>query len=112
MTVFFDRPVPRSDYTGSEVGLTHPTLPSFMKLADNGDIHIMVNDHTGIIISASKDTIFLVANTIKLLTNGEDGFKWNGLSFNHNATVYTEPPLVESKTASTNLYDSIGDYFQ
>ena len=114
MSVYFERPVGliqrESNFSSREVGLTHPVMASYIRLADNGDIHIMANQNTGIIISPSKDTILLVANSVKLLTNDEDGFKWNTLSFNPHATLYTEPPLVAPKKSSTNLYDDIDSY--
>lgn len=113
MSVHFQRPTGLTEilskFSGREVGITHPNVDGYIRIADNGDIHIMASDQLGIILSPSKDTIFLVANSIKLLTNEEDGLKWNQKSFNPHATTYTEPPLVDTKK-SNNLYDDIEDY--
>lgn len=102
----------QNEFSEREVGLTHPDKFSFIKLADNGDIHIMAQDGVGIIISASQECIFLVADTIKFLTKEEEGLKWNKVSFNHKATSYQEPSLVYPKKDSNNIYSGISQFLE
>lgn len=115
MAVEFQRPIGiiqrQSKFSDREVGLNHPDVPAFFKITDNGDIHIMVNQATGIIISAATSSITLVANVVKLLTNEDEGFKWNQKAFNPHATTYNQPALVPlKKFVGSGIYDNVADY--
>jgi hypothetical protein len=110
----FNRPydllAKQSKFSGREVGITHPELFSFIKLADNGDIQIMAQDGLGIIISSTQHCIFLVADNIKFLTKEDEGLKWNRLAFNPKATKYSEPAFIYPKKQTSGLYDGISDF--
>lgn len=101
-----------SEFNSREVGLTHPDVFSYIKLADNGDIHIMVDNGVGIILSASQQAIFLVADTVKFLTKDHDGLKWNKVAFNPKATKYSESTFVYPRTNDNNIYSNVQDYLE
>lgn len=92
-----------------ETGLNHPDLYSFIRLADNGDIHIMVAEGVGIIISATQRTIALVGDQVKFLTREDEGLKWNTLAFNSKATKFNEPAFVCVKE-NRSIFDGIDDF--
>jgi hypothetical protein len=106
----FDILAAQNEYSATEIGLTHPKLPSYIKFADNGDIYLMAKAGLGIIISPSQDAIILVAETIKLLTKEGDGFKWNEQAFNPKATSFSEPTLVDVDKKSLDIYDGFDDF--
>jgi hypothetical protein len=102
----------QNEFSHREVGLTHPDKKSFIKLADNGDIHIMAENRVGIIISASQECIFLVADTVKFLTKEEEGLKWNKVAFNSKATSFHEPTFVYPKKDNNNIYNGISQFLE
>lgn len=114
MSIHYERPVGvkqrLESFSGREVGVTSPTNPGYLRIADNGDIHLLAERDLGIIISRAKRTIFLVGNCVKLLTNDYEGFKWNNKAFNYSATVYSEPALIETKLDQTDIFDEIDKY--
>lgn len=114
MSIQFTRPTSILEKQGLfgdfEVGLSHPHTKAFIKLADNGDIQIMVDEATGIILSPNKGAILLVGNIVKVLTNEQDGLRWNQMAFNPNATTYAQPTLVPLKTYAGNTYANIENY--
>lgn len=96
-----------------EVGLTHPDLSSFIKLADNGDIHIVAAEGLAIILHPQNKSITFVGDTVKFLTKEEDGLRWNKLSFNSQATKYTEPAFVSYvEDDYQNLYRGLDDFLE
>lgn len=84
----------RNQFSRREVGINHPDMFSFMKLADNGDIEIMAAPGVGIIISAVTRSVTILADTLKIYTTEDDGIRWNNYSFNYAASDFTEPVLV------------------
>lgn len=106
MSVYFERPVGiiqrQSKFSSREVGINHPDMQGFIKIADNGDIQIMASEDLGIIISPSKQSIFFVGKTAKFATNE---IKWNQNKFNPYATTYEQSTLLES--SPTNLYEDV-----
>jgi len=84
----------RNKFSRREVGLNHPDVFSFIKLADNGDIEIMAAPGIGIIISAVTRSVSILADTLKIYTTEDDGIRWNNYSFNYAASDFTEPVLV------------------
>jgi len=84
----------RNKFSRREVGLNHPDVFSFIKLADNGDIEIMAAPGVGIIISAVTRSVSILADTLKIYTTEDDGIRWNNYSFNYAASDFTEPVLV------------------
>lgn len=108
MAVYFERPVniaqKQSRFSGREVGINHPDVSGYIKIADNGDIQIMADEGLGIIISPTKQTIFLVGKTVKIATNE---IKWNQNLFNQYATVYTEPALKPPSDPNSSMYDDM-----
>jgi hypothetical protein len=84
----------RNQFSRREVGINHPDMFSFMKLADNGDIEIMAASGVGIIISAVTRSVTILADTLKIYTTEDDGIRWNKYSFNYAASDFTEPVLV------------------
>ncbi len=111
---YFERPSAilgkENKFSKREVGLTHPDQPAYMRIADNGDIHIMANDNVGIIISAAQNTIILVADNVKFLTKEDEGLRWNNLAFNAAAVKYSEPAFIYPKNQTAGIYDGISDY--
>lgn len=109
MSVYFDRPLGpsarQSKFSSREVGLTHPDLEAYIKIADNGDIQIMASPDLGIILSPSKGTIFFVGNSIKFATNE---IKWNENRLNPYATKFTEAMLIPPNEAAS-MYDNMSD---
>lgn len=96
-----------------EVGITHPDLPSFIKLADNGDIHIVAAEGLGIIMHPQNKSITMVGDSVRFLTKEEDGLRWNKLSFNYQATKYTEPAFVSYEDDDyQNLYRGLDDWLE
>jgi hypothetical protein len=114
MSVNFNRPTGQTQkqdtFSDTEVGINHPFTKAFLRFCDNGDIHLMVSETTGIIMSPSKDAILLVGNVVKFLTNDEEGLRWNQKAFNPDATTYSQPALVPLKTYTGNMYANIEDY--
>ena len=80
----------RNQFSRREVGMNHPDMFSFMKLADNGDIEIMAAPGVGIIISAVTRSVTILADTLKIYTTEDDGIRWNNYSFNYAASDFTE----------------------
>ena len=98
----------RNQFSRTEVGLNHPDMFSFIRLADNGDIEIMAAPGVGIIISAVTRSVSILADTLKIYTTEDDGIRWNNYSFNYAASDFTEPILVPIRhyQASAAYYDS------
>jgi hypothetical protein len=95
----FDRPISfvqgQDMYRPNEVGVTHPTMPAFIRLKDNGDVEIVACEGCSIILHPAKRSITFVADSIKFLTKGGmQGMTWNGMAFNENANTFNEPTLV------------------
>ncbi len=99
----FDRPTvtiaQQNTYSDTEVGITHLSAPSFIKLLDNGDVEIMVEDGLGIVMNASSKSITFMGHAIRFLTTDTNGLVWNRTAFNDQATTYTEAAMI-------NLTDS------
>lgn len=91
----------RKNFSGREVGLTHPDNNSFIRLNDFGDIEIFATPGVGIVISGSTRTISIFADSIKFHSK-EDGLKWNGMEFNYSADDFTEPTFVHSNPEDHN----------
>ena len=98
MSDTFDRPtitVAQQDtYSNTEVGVTHPTNPSYIKLLDDGGVEIIVQDGLGIMLDAASGTITLMGHAVRFLTTDSNGLVWNRNAFNDQATTYTEAPLI------------------
>lgn len=100
----------QNKYGLREVGLTHPDNDSFIKVSDNGDIHIMAADGLGIIISVAQHCIFLVGDNVKFLTKEDEGVRFNDLALNYKATTYSEPALIYPKKQTAGIYDGMSDF--
>lgn len=95
-----------------EVGITHPDNPSFIRIADSGNIEAMAGDGLGIIMHPHNKSITLVADNIKFLTKENHGLRWNKLSFNSQATKFTEPAFVPYEEDDIkDLYRGTEKYF-
>ncbi len=102
--------VQKNLFGSSEVGITHQTNPSFIKLCDNGDIEIMAAEGLGIVLHAANKSITIIADSIKLLTK-EDGLRWNDTHFNPNGSEWTEPALLKKDVDDMiGVFDGIDDY--
>lgn len=100
-------------FGNNEVGLTHPVQPSYIKLADNGDVYIMANPNLGIIMNSAKNSITLVADKIKFITNpNNEALGWNDMYFNHKATSYTEPTLITPPSTQVGIFDGIDQFLE
>jgi hypothetical protein len=91
----------RKTFSQREVGFNHPDNSSFIRLTDAGDIEIFATPGVGIIINGTTKTISFFADNIKFHSK-EDGLKWNSMEFNHSATTFSEPALVEANHKSYN----------
>lgn len=92
-----------------ETGLTHPDLYSYIRLADNGDIHLFVAEGVGIILSATQRSIVLVGDTVKFFSREDEGLQWNSLAFNQKAVKFNEPAFVYLKE-DRSMFDGIDDF--
>lgn len=98
-------------FSPREVGLTHPDVPSFIRLCDNGDIELIAGEGLGIILSPRSGSITLVADRIKFLTRGENGLRWNKVAFNDRAVAFNEPTFLTVDDLNTpSLYRDV-DYY-
>jgi hypothetical protein len=100
----------QNKFSDSEVGLTHPRTPAFIKLSDNGDMYIMASPDVGIILNAARKSITLVGDVVKFVTKEDDGLNWNDLAFNAKATKYSEPTFVIPKKQTSSIYDEIDQF--
>ena len=105
MAEAFSRPIlqiaQQNTFSNSEVGVTHPQHPSYVRLLDNGDVEIMAKDGVGIIMSAASHTITFVGHAVRFLTTDKNGIVWNRTAFNEQATTFNEPALFN--LADTDL---------
>lgn len=99
-------------YGANEVGITHPSNASFIKVADNGDIHIMANPSFGIILNATRQSITFVGDSIKFITKENEGLAWNELTFNSKATKYSEPTFIIPRKPYSSIYDDIDQFVE
>lgn len=100
----------QSKFSGRDVGITHPDNSSFIRIASNGNIFIMSQDNLGIIINSAQQSITLVGDTVKFLTNDDEGLLWNKLAFNSKASKYSEPTFIFPKQQQSSLYAGV-DHF-
>lgn len=110
-----DQDVQRDDkYGAREVGLTHPDVPGFVRLRDNGDIEIVAGEGVSILMNARNRSITFVAENIKFLTKTEDGLRWNKMAFNEAASSADEPTFVEADDidAMSSLYFGADYYYE
>lgn len=99
-------------FDANEVGLTHPRVPSFIKMADNGDIYIMANPNFGIVLNAARQSITFIGDKIKFITRDDEGLLWNELAFNAKATKYSEPTFAIPKQPYSSIYDDIDQFVE
>lgn len=98
-------------YSDTEVGLTNPTTPAFMKLLDNGDIEIIAQDGVGIILSAESQTITFIGHAIQFLTTDMNGLVWNRTAFNSQATTYSEAALIQlADNDLSKMFNGVENY--
>lgn len=115
MAETFNRPIQQlasqDEFSNSEVGITHPHNPSFVRLLDNGDAEIIVKDGLGIVINASSQTITFMGHAIRFLTTDENGLVWNRTAFNDKATTYTESSLLDLNDSDLkHMFQGIDNY--
>ena len=110
----FERPTgimhQQDTFGANEVGLTHPSQSTHVRLRDNGDVEIIAGDGVGIVLSAARKTITFFADQIKLLTNEDNGLRWNANAFNIKATSFSQPALVPFMENHSDLYAD-ADYY-
>lgn len=100
-------------FSANDVGLTNPYNDNFIKLGENGIIEIYAGNGTGIILNPNARSITFTADSIKFMTNKEDGMRWNDMSFNSQATSYTEPPLIPyEQETRPNAFRDLDDYLE
>lgn len=113
----FRRPVrsveEREQYSDTEVGITHPHLPGYFKIADNGDIELWASEGLGMVFHPGNRSITIVADTVKFITKEQYGLRWNKMSFNYEADQFQEPSLVPFDTSEVqNIYRDIDDFLE
>jgi hypothetical protein len=96
-----------------DVGITSPYSDSYIRVKKDGIIEIYAGNGTGIFLNPSSRSITFMADCVKFITNNEDGLRWNDMSFNSQATDYTEPSLVpfDQETRPT-IYKDLDDYYE
>lgn len=92
-----------ANFSGREVGITHPDVPGFLRIKDNGDIEVVAGEGLAIVMSPKNGSITFVADSVNFMTR-PDGFKWNHVAFNDRATTFTEPTFI-FKEPKLNAYD-------
>jgi hypothetical protein len=90
-----------------DVGLTHPDNDAFIKIDASGRIYIMSQPNLGIVIDPARQSMAFFGDRIKMITNHDEGFKWNDLNFNPQATNFAEPTFLYSKDTTNFIYDDI-----
>lgn len=89
----------------NDVGLNHPRNNAFIRIDDNGKIYIMSEPNLGIVIDPHRQSIAFVGDKVKVITKEDEGFSWNGLTFNPQATNYAEPTFTHSKNVTNFMFD-------
>lgn len=102
----------QSRFNPNEVGLTHPNNSSFIKIADNGDIYMMVNPSFGIVLNAARQSITVIGDAVKFATKDDQGLMWNELTFNAKATKYSEPTFIIPRNPYSSIYDDIDQFVE
>lgn len=93
-----------------DVGLTNELNNSFLRLAENGDIHIFADQGVGIVLNPRDRSITFVADSIKFITKKDSGLRWNEKAFNPEADSYAAPTFMQSLT--DNLYSDVLHYIE
>jgi len=91
----------RKEFSDREVGITHPDIPSFIRLNDKGDIEIFAAPGVGMVISSSSKTISFFGNFVNFVTR-DDGLRWNSYKFNISSYDYSQPTLVKINRKEIN----------
>lgn len=98
-------------FGSSEVGITHPVQNTHIRLRDNGDVELIAGDNLAIVMSNTSRTITFVADSVKFMTKAQDGFRWNDLSLNPQATNYHQPAFVKHADDHViDLYSGFDNY--
>lgn len=100
----------QNKYQSTEVGLTHPNWPSFIKLRDTGEIEIFAGEGCSIVLTPQTKTITFIADQVKFITKENDGLRWNQKKFNSNATTYEQPSLISIPTSE--MYNPFKGVFE
>lgn len=101
-----------SEFSKSEVGLTHMGTDSFIRLCDNGNIEIFAGQEAAIILNPNTGTVTINADCIKFKTRERGGLRWNKMLFNAKATGFSEPTFItiEDGIDTKNRYRGV-NYF-
>lgn len=98
-------------FSNREVGVTHPDLPSYMKLSDNGDVEVFAKEGLGFILHKDNNSITFVADSVRFITNEREGLRWNKLCFNPRATQFSEPAFVPwDESNGESIYNGVEDF--
>lgn len=113
----FKRPIKavqqREQFSDTEVGITHPHVPGFMKISDNGDVEMWASEGLGMVFHPANRSVTIVADTVKFLTKEQDGLRWNQMSFNYQADKFEEPGLMPFEEREIhNIYRGIEDFLE
>lgn len=84
------------EFGNEEVGLTHPNVPAFIRLRNDGAIEINADAGVSILLDPQSRSISFVADRVKFFTREEGGIRWNEHELNNRATRFDEPALVEA----------------
>ncbi len=98
-----------NNFSQTEVGITHPQKPGFIRICDNGNIEIFAGEEVGITLDAQSGNMILHANAIKFQARE---IRWNKAAFNSNATSFHEPTFItiEDNVDIKGKYRGVG-YF-
>lgn len=100
-------------YSDSEVGITHPFRPSYIRLADNGNVEIIGAEGMGIIFNAADRSVTIIADKVRFQTREDEGMLWNDKAFNPRATLYTQPTLIDLDSENiANIWGGVDDFLE
>lgn len=105
----FDTPLEEVDrqdrFSRREPGLTHPDIESlFVRLRDNGDLEIVAGEGLAIIMRPSNRSITFIADHVNIMTQAEEGLRWNHVSFNSKAVSFHEPTFITKNDEQLDAY--------
>jgi hypothetical protein len=96
-----------------DTGITNPYSDAYVKLSRGGEVEIYAGNGTGIVLNPNSRSITFMGDCIKFITNDEDGLRWNEMSFNSQATEFTEPSLVPfEQDTRPSIFRDLDDYFE
>lgn len=103
----------QSNFSVTEVGITHQFTNAFVRLTDSGDVEIVAGEGLAIILHTANKSITMVADKIRFITKDDGGLVWNTRVFNDRATKFTEPAFVSfAPEDGVGIFRGAGDFLE